>query len=157
MDILLDADQITEEVWCGATLDTNDIPLLTALGIRRVINLENYEGYDFKALAEADIEVFNLPLLDIDHPLPDDLIERAVSLIDEAAGRGNQVYVHCTAGWQRSPAVVACYLIYKGMGAEESLALVKKMRPVVRFYQSHIASAFEYEKQLRRERLSARS
>ncbi|MEW6213118.1 MAG: dual specificity protein phosphatase [Acidobacteriota bacterium] len=149
MEIQIDADRITEEVWCGATLETGDLPILVSLGIRRVINLENYENYDFKALAEADIEVFNLPLLDIDHPLPDDLIQRAVSLIDEAARRGDQVYVHCTAGWQRSPAVVACYLIYKGMGAEESLALVKRMRPVARFYQSHIASAFEYELRLR--------
>ncbi len=152
MEIRLDADRITEEVWCGATLETSDIPVLVALGIRRVINLETRELYDFKALARANIELFNIPLLDIDHPLPDDIIERAVSLIDEAAQRGNQVYVHCTAGWQRSPAIVACYLIHKGISAERSLALVKEMRPVARFYQSHIASAFEYEKELRSKR-----
>lgn len=152
MGIQLDADRITEEVWCGATLETNDIPILVSLGIRRVINLETREHYDFKSLARANIELFNIPLLDIDHPLPDDVIERAVFLIDEAARRGNQVYVHCTAGWQRSPAIVACYLINKGISAEKSLALVKEMRPAARFYQSHIASAFEYEKELRSKR-----
>ncbi len=152
MEIRLDADRITEEVWCGATLDTNDIPVLAALGIRRVINLEIRELYDFKAVARANIELFNIPLLDIDHALPDDLIARAVFLIDEAAQRGDQVYVHCTAGWQRSPAIVACYLIHKGVSAEHALALVKEKRPAARFYQSHIASAFEYETRLRSKR-----
>ncbi|HEY7544841.1 MAG TPA: dual specificity protein phosphatase [Blastocatellia bacterium] len=152
MGIQLDADRITEEVWCGATLQTEDIPVLVSLGIRRVINLETREHYDFKALARANIELFNVPLLDIDHPLPNDLIEKTVSLIDEAAQRGDQVYVHCTAGWQRSPAIIACYLIHRGISAEESLALVKEKRPPARFYQSHIASAFDYEIRLRSKR-----
>jgi atypical dual specificity phosphatase len=145
----LDADQITEEVWCGATLDVTDIPLLEGIGIKRVINLETYENYPPAALTEAGIDFINIPVLDIDHPLPTKIIDVAVAAIDEVASRGARVYVHCTAGWQRSPAIIACYLVRKGLTAEQALAEVRSRRPVARFYPAHIASAIRYEVRLR--------
>jgi atypical dual specificity phosphatase len=145
----LDADRITQEVWCGATLEEDDLSSLIRLGISRVVNLETSQHYDFQALLRARIDYFNIPVQDIDYPLPELVIEQTVTAIDEAARRGRRVYVHCTAGWQRSPAIVACYLIYKGLSAEQSFELVKQMRPAARFYASHISSAIRYEARLR--------
>lgn len=146
----LDADQINEHVWCGATLDRGDIPRLAALGINRVINLETYLGYFPDALAAAGIDFISVPIPDLDQPLPEKLIEAAVAAIEDVVSQGGKVYVHCTAGWQRSPAMVACYLVYTGLPAERALALVKQKRPVARFYSAHIASAMRYEARLRK-------
>ena len=152
----LDADQITDNVWCGATLDVADMPILAAYAIRRVVNLETYENYPPEALKPFGIDFIRIPILDIDHPLPDEMIKRIVAAIDEVVGRGERVYAHCTAGWQRSPAAVACYLVYTGMGAEQALSLVREKRPVARFYPAHIASINEYAARLRVSRAAER-
>jgi atypical dual specificity phosphatase len=149
-----DAERITEEVWCGSTLEAGDIGKLARMGIRRVVNLETWQRYDFDAVRRAGMEFFNIPIQDLDLPISERVIEKAVIAIDESARRGHQVYVHCTAGWQRSPAIIACYLIFKGMTAEAALSLVKERRPVARFYSSHIASAIEFESKLRSLRAS---
>lgn len=145
----LDADRITEQVWCGATLEVTDILALPVYAIKRVVNLETYENYPPSALRQSGIDFVHIPVLDIDHPLADKTIDKLVAAIDEVAARGEGVYVHCTAGWQRSPAAVACYLVHTGMDAEQALALVKEKRPVVRFYPAHIASVFKYASRLR--------
>lgn len=44
---------------------------------------------------------------------------------------GLQVYVHCTAGMGRAPAIVVTYLcLYKGMGPDEADLYVKQYRKV---------------------------
>ena len=145
---LLDANRITENLWCGATLDSTEFEMLQSLGIKRVVNVETYERYSSAKLAQFGIDFVNIPVLDIDHPLPEKIIDAAVAAIDEITSRGDKVYLHCTAGWQRSPALAACYLVYTGMQAEQALALVKQCRPVARFYPAHIASVIRYELRL---------
>lgn len=147
---MLDADQINEHIWCGATLEQSDIPLLGKLGIDRVVNLETYLRYHPDSLASIGIDFVSIPVPDIDQPLQVRSIEAFVLAIEEVVSRGGKVYVHCTAGWQRSPALVACYLVYTGFPAERALAVVKQRRPVARFYPSHIASAMRYETRLRK-------
>jgi hypothetical protein len=150
MDRALDADPINEHIWCGATLDREDFPLLGTLGINCVINLETYLRYSPRSLASAGIGFVSIPVADIDQALPEKFIDAGVAAIEEVISGGGNVYVHCTAGWQRSPALVACYLVYAGLPAERALALVKQRRPVARFYSSHIASAMRYEARLRK-------
>jgi protein-tyrosine phosphatase len=154
---LLDAAQIAERLWCGATLDESQFEVLRALGIRRVISVEIFVYYSRATLQRFGIDFLNVPINDNDTPLVDKVIDRIVAAIDEVIVRGESVYLHCTAGWQRSPALAACYLVYKGMTAETALAYVKQRRPVARFYSSHIASVLRYERRLRAEREWARS
>jgi hypothetical protein len=50
---------------------------------------------------------------------------RVLQRIDAALRAGKRVLVHCQAGAQRSPAVVAAYLVaLRGMGLEEAVALL---------------------------------
>lgn len=148
-DAAFDASQITGQVWCGATLSSNDIPMLVTLDIKRVVNVEMFQAYPLEGLARAGIDFVSFPIRDINEPLSDRVIDSVVAAIYECASCNSHVYVHCTAGWQRSPAVVACYLVYTGMAAERALALVKQKRPAARFYSSHIASVMRYEMRLR--------
>jgi len=46
--------------------------------------------------------------------------------------QGHRVYVHCTAGINRSPRVVLAYLtLVEGIGLEEALTLLRRARPEV--------------------------
>jgi len=59
----------------------------------------------------------------------------ALADIHEVLAAGGAVLVHCMAGAQRSPAVVACYLIkYHGMSIEKAIAHVQTRRPVAFFW-----------------------
>ena len=151
----LDADRITETLWCGATLDEGEFEALSSLGIKRVVNVETYKRYSTQDFARLGMDFVNVPIQDIDQPLSDKQIDRVVAAIDEVAARAESVYLHCTAGWQRSPALAACYLVYKGLSAEDALVTVKRSRPVARFYSTHIASVMRYEMRLRARPASA--
>ena len=49
---------------------------------------------------------------------------------------GRPVFVHCAAGMQRSPAVIAMFLIAtQGMTSEQAMAFIKQRRPIA-FYPS---------------------
>jgi protein phosphatase len=52
-------------------------------------------------------------------------LREAVAFIDEQVGRGEVVYVHCKAGYSRSAAVVAAYLIHTGRAATAAAAVTK--------------------------------
>ena len=64
---------------------------------------------------------------------PVDLEERlegAVDTLDQLLGEGHRVYVHCTAGLHRAPAVVIGYLTWcQGMSLTAAIRLVKRLRP----------------------------
>ena len=55
-----------------------------------------------------------------------------------------KVLVHCQAGVQRSPAVVACYLIkYYDMNPEQSVAFIKTKRPIAFFWHVNLQKALQ--------------
>ena len=55
--------------------------------------------------------------------------------IDDVLFGGKRVLVHCQAGAQRSPAVVACYLIkFHGMTVSDVQSFIKRKRPQAFFW-----------------------
>ena len=70
------------------------------------------------------------PILDFS---PNDLENRLEGAVDTLSGllsAGHRVYVHCTAGISRAPAVVIGYLAWhQGMGLKEAINRVKSLRP----------------------------
>ena len=57
---------------------------------------------------------------------------------------GKKVLVHCAAGAQRSPTVVACYLMrYHGLSPEEAIAQIRSKRPVAFFWGINLYRAIE--------------
>jgi hypothetical protein len=72
----------------------------------------------------------NIPMRDFDpieqrHRLP-----TAVRGLTRLVAAGHKVYVHCTAGCNRSPLTVLGYLTFvEGMPTNEALALIKRGRP----------------------------
>ena len=73
-------------------------------------------------------------------PVDDDLSDEAMhglvqslpsvlQSIDGVLSTGGKVVVHCRAGQQRSAAVMAAYLMRKGMGLEQAIKYIKSRKP----------------------------
>lgn len=59
-------------------------------------------------------------------------IESASNIIDQVAGAGGKVLVHCSAGISRSPTVIAGYLMTRqGLSLKAALAAIVSARPTV--------------------------
>jgi Dual specificity phosphatase, catalytic domain len=64
-----------------------------------------------------------------------DMLPYAVDTIESELRKGNKVVVHCLAGQQRSPTVVAAYLMkYHYMKMEQAVAYVRKRRKEAFFW-----------------------
>jgi hypothetical protein len=73
-----------------------------------------------------------------------------------AVNQGERILVHCSAGMQRSCALVACYLVwYRGLSAEEAVEYIRQKRPVAFFGGANLWNAI-YQTELRRNRIRNR-
>ncbi len=77
---------------------------------------------------DAGLLIFHEPLEDMEPPSQDQL-DRCVSAITRALDRNMPVAVHCGAGLGRTGAVLAAYLVAKGMTASNAIARIRRLRP----------------------------
>lgn len=113
-------------------LDEQDVGMLRALGVERVLNLAEDSEYQPAereaveyALAAAQIEERRVPLIDYGD-VPEEDLDVAVRRVNDWLDEGLRVYLHCRAGWQRAPIVAAAVLATRaGIDVDEALAQVK--------------------------------
>ena len=58
-----------------------------------------------------------------------DQLSLGVRTLQTLVEQGKKVYVHCQNGHGRAPTMVVAYLISKGQGVDEAIALVTEKRP----------------------------
>ena len=81
------------------------------------------------ALAAAGIAETRLPLIDYGN-LPFDQLDAAVDTVVAWLQAGEQVYLHCRAGWQRSASVAAgAVAIIDGIEIEAALDQIQRRKP----------------------------
>ncbi|MCS6883853.1 MAG: dual specificity protein phosphatase family protein [Acidobacteriota bacterium] len=139
MSFDIDFDRVTENIYVGS-VPTNraDVKTLLSCGIDAVLNLQTdldmrLYSIDWQQMlnyyAEAGIEVVRHPIRDFD---PEDLrnnLRGAALALSELLNKGHRVYVHCTAGINRSPTVVIAYLHwYLGHSLDEATDVMKLSR-----------------------------
>lgn len=117
-------------------LDEEDVAMLQWAGVDHILNVvedgeyrpEEREAVE-RALDEMGIEEYRLPFPDFGG-LPAELVDQAVATISDWLGEGRRVYVHCRAGWQRSPAIAAAVLAAReGIDVDEALGVVRTRKP----------------------------
>jgi len=117
-------DEVTPGLWIGRTLSAREAIAAIDQGVTAVLDLtaELPEAPPFAALAGY----YNLPVMDLTAPTPEQL-SHALSFIDGHVRRGGILYVHCKAGYSRSAAVAAAYLMHTG-AAQDAAAAVDIVR-----------------------------
>ena len=108
---------------------TANLPLLHSNGIRFAINDDKLES--------------TLVMMK-------DNFETLVNIMRMIIERGNDVIVHCQAGQQRGPTIVAAYLMrIHSMSAKEAIAYIKTKKPDVFMLGINFWSSLkQYEKEL---------
>lgn len=114
---------ITSSLWLGPFASPQRCATLVAGGVTHLLNV----GEAPSVLTPADgpfREVVWHPITDLER-IPDELAAQCLAtlhrMICEPEAR---VYVHCIAGWNRSPTVVWLYLIACGLSDDEARGLI---------------------------------
>jgi protein-tyrosine phosphatase len=129
--------EVFERLLVGSyPLDDHDVAMLHWAGVERVLNL--VEDHEYRpeereaveqAYAETGIQENRLPFPDFGG-LPSERIHQAVLSVTGWLDEGRRVYIHCRAGWQRSPAIaVALVARRNGIDIAEALETVRVRKP----------------------------
>lgn len=100
---------------------------LREAGIAAIVSLTE-DPLEIAPLREFGMDYFHLPIEDFSAPTQQQVLE-AVQLMQANVDRGTGVLVHCRAGIGRTGTILACFLVHSGMGAEEAIREVRRLRP----------------------------
>ena len=100
---------------------------LAGRGISVLVNLHE-RPHGAEILTRHGLAQVHLPVPDFTPPTPEQ-IELGVAAIAEALSCGSRVAVHCGAGLGRTGTLLACYLVQRGMAAEEAICRIRTARP----------------------------
>lgn len=119
-------DDVTERLWLGRVLKNDEADTALQRGVVAVLDLT----CEFSAPPSfKNVRYLNLPILDLTAPTADHLAA-AMRFIDAHIDQGI-VYIYCKAGYSRSGATAAAYLLHSGAVAtpEEAASKLRYARP----------------------------
>ena len=146
---MLDLDIVNGKLLVGSRPeDAADVEQLRKLGVSAVLSLQsdsdlNRTGLSWAAIwrlqMERGLEVHRYAITDFNPQDLVDKLEKAVTLLDDLAARHERVYVHCTAGINRSPTVCIAWLFMRqGRTVDEAVKEVLRRRTVAQPYSQVI-------------------
>lgn len=141
----MEYSKITEDIYVGMQPNQALKAELEALGITASINLR--AEFDDAAHGLAFPGYCYLPTVDFTAPTLAHL-QQGVSFIQQNLAAGGKVYIHCAAGVGRAPTMGAAYLISQGKTVADSLAWLKRQRPVIDLDKAQITVLYEFAKTL---------
>ncbi len=130
---------IPNRLWVGGLVYPEDIRLLAEMGITHVVSLQSDDDLStfgisierlLEAYVQARIELRRVATRDFDREaLAKSLAPGVQQLASALEPLRTRVYCHCTAGINRSPTVVAAYLMWsRGMSPEAACDVVAERR-----------------------------
>ena len=134
--------EIIEHLYLANEKSIKNKELLREYNIKAILN----SAKEIPCYFEEDIEYFHIPVLDSDDMEENNkffkYLEHATHYIKHYLDQNVNVVVHCKQAIQRSPAVIAAYLIkYFKLSMKEAMEFIKTKRPEAFFYQSNFESA----------------
>jgi atypical dual specificity phosphatase len=144
---MLDLAIITQKLLVGTQIRTGeDLDTLRSLGVTGILSLQedaDHAGSGTRKdvidrlATERQMELRRCPIVDFD---PADLLaklDRVMGILSDLLADNRRVYVHCTAGINRSTGVVLAYLVLRqGMTVDGAYRLIKSRRPQANPYQA---------------------
>jgi hypothetical protein len=119
---------ITRSIWLGPFASPERLPALTSTGITHILNV----GEAPSVLSAADgpfYEVAWRAVVDLER-IPDVLAFDCLSTLHRMVSKPEaKVYVHCVAGWNRSPTIVWLYLVACGIVPAEARRIIELGSP----------------------------
>ncbi len=97
------------------------------LGYDAILTLTE-DALDAEALDEFGFRYMHLPIVNMEAPSLAEG-ERAVEFLRRCVDDDLQVYVHCYAGYGRTGAILAAYLVATGVGPFAAIERVRTVRP----------------------------
>lgn len=125
---LLQFSQVTPQLYVGPQYRRRGKRLLESSGILAGVNLRI--EFDDAVHGLALPRYLHLPTVDDAAPSIEHL-NQGVDFIRSVLADGGKVYIHCGAGVGRAPSLAAAYLVAEGNSLEESLALIRAVRPFI--------------------------
>jgi protein-tyrosine phosphatase len=120
--VIIDCNEIIpDRLWVGRLIRPEDVKILIQKGITHVVSLQSDEDLSaygislkklLKAYEEARIELRRVATRDFDMEALEKNLAQCIAELESALEpRWARVYLHCTAGINRSPTVAAAYLM----------------------------------------------
>jgi len=138
--MIFDWNEILQDrLWVGSFVRPEDVRLLEQMKISTVLSLQSDQdiaSYSIptdrllKAYASAKIQYRRVAIPDFDTQALSAMLASAVEELETALEPSEaRVYVHCTAGINRSPTLAAAYLIkHKHLSAREAYEYLMNQR-----------------------------
>jgi len=141
--------QITPYIYIGTNMccQTHFNTSLLKKGIKADISLEEKKldqpfGVDYYLW---------LPTKDHEPPTGKQLLTGA-NFIKQLVDNKIKSYIHCRRGHTRAPTLVAAYLIMEGKSVHNTIALIKKKRPVIHMSTSQITALEDFQKKIQHDK-----
>lgn len=134
-------DTVPDNMFIGPYPQTvEDVDTLAEAGVTAVLNVQTDEDFEhrgvqwdklMKRYEEQNILVKRYQIRDFDRDSLRSNLNGGAHALDDLLKKGRKVYVHCTAGMGRAPAVVVAYLCWvHKMSLDAAVRHVKKHRTV---------------------------
>ncbi|CAN5295034.1 hypothetical protein BH10PLA2_BH10PLA2_18010 [soil metagenome] len=104
-----------------------DLHWLRNQGVQVLISLTE-EPPSRNWVEDAGLLLFHVPVLDMDAPTQEQF-DRCVMAIEKANENKMGVVVHCGAGLGRTGAILAAYLVRKGLTPTAAIQRIRSIRP----------------------------
>ena len=135
----MDYNQILPKLFVGAhPNNADDIDELKSAGITAVLNLQSDDDFQYLGIGWSRLhahyfalgmEVRRVPVQDFNDDDLRNKLPQAVQTLSELLEGGHTVFVHCSAGVNRSPSVIIGYLHWvQGWNLDEAEKQVRRCR-----------------------------
>lgn len=124
----------------------SELAMLKMQGIEALLSLTE-DALLPERLTAYGLQAEHLPIPDFHAPTIAQ-VEQAVAIINRFLAENRPVAVHCGAGLGRTGTILACYLVWQGVSAQDAIERVRSLQPgsietpkqkaVVREYEQHL-------------------
>jgi hypothetical protein len=119
---------ITRSIWLGPFASPERLSTLHATGITHIFNVGEAPSVLFAGTGSIR-EVAWFPIADLE-PIPNPTAIDCLDVLHKmACDAESRVYVHCLAGWNRSPTILWLYLVACGIEANRAKEWITRQAP----------------------------